>query len=206
MCPIWPEVTPEKADLFNKYGRGIVHMGLHIGTKGFKYDRNKSRKKPKVIKPVNVMEVNMLLDEIEAAIGLDAFFVARAVKGIAGAGSMYAFNGTGDDWQAVPNFKLYGDFGLSVLVEADCYVNASVLNQFMKLGVLINGVLDMETVVRFRYTSGTEASGFKMRIMLRPGAGEHTFQLAFVYENATTARIEQRSSWFRLVGLKIPEE
>ncbi len=205
MCPIWPEVTPEKADLFNKYGRGIVHMGLHVGTKGFKYDRNKSRKKPKVIKPVNVMEVNMLLDEIEAAIGLDAFFVVRAVKGISTAGSMYAFNGTGDDWQPVPNFKLSGDFGLVVLAEADCYVNASVANLWMKLGVLIDGVLDMETVVRARYAAGTDAVGLKMRIMIRPGPGEHTFQLAFVYEGATTARIEQRSSWFRLVGLKIPE-
>ena len=205
MCPIWPEVTPEKADLFNKYGRGIVHMGLHVGTKGFKYDRNKSRKKPKVIKPVNVMEINMLLDDIEFKVGLNAFFVVRTVKGISTAGTMYAFNGTGDDWQAVPNFKLSGDFGSVVLAEADCFINASVLNQFAKVGILIDGVLDMETIVRGRYTTGTEALGLKMRIMVRSSPGDHTYQLAFVYENATTARIEQRSSWFRLVGLKIPE-
>lgn len=202
MCPIWPEVTPEKADLFNKYGRGIIHMGLHIGTKGFVYDRHKRKHRVKLLKKVNVQELQKKLKKIEDAVNLvPVEMVSVEVRG-QGFMTAKAFNGTGNDWQLQRFMIISGDFGSAVMVDIKARISIVLGVAGYSFALYIDGEIDKTSEVRYQYGATGNAGHAEIRTVVYPGPGQHTFQLAAVVWSATTGQVALRDTYMRLTGVR----
>lgn len=199
--PIWPKTTIAKAALFNKYGRGILHMGLHEGEEAFEYDRGGRSRRRKPRKYVNVLEVTMNLDSIEAAIDLAPVRMVSVEVIGRGNTSAYAFNGTGDDWQLIQFMLITGDFGPVVMWDLKSRLSTTAATQIVAFALVIDGVIDKTSVVRYRFTTVGNAHGPQGKTVCYPVPGEHTFQLAYVAETAVTVQVLRASTVLRLTGL-----
>ncbi len=202
MCPIWPEVTPEKADLFNKYGRGIIHMGLHIGTKGFVYDRHQRKHRLKILKQVDVLDLKKNLKKIEDALNRrPEEMVSVEVKG-QGFMTAKAFNGTGDDWQLQRFMIITADLGPTVMVDIKTRISIALGTAHYSFALYIDGVIDKTTEVRYQYGATGNAGAAEIRTVAYPGPGRHTYQLAAVVWSATTGQVNLANTVMRLTGMK----
>lgn len=199
--PIWPKTTFAKAALFNKYGRGIIHMGLHEGESVFVVDRGGRRVRRRPLRRINTLELNVTLDEIEAAIDLaPVAMVVRQVKG-QGTSPTYTWDGTGNDWRLIPYMKIVGDFGPTVIVDAKSSIGSFDGDSFYRFAVAIDGIVDITTCVRFYDTVIANANRPEIRTVVYPGPGAHTFQLAVVLEAVDFSSIYLFDTHMRLTGL-----
>lgn len=204
--PIWPEVTPEKADLFNKYGRGIVHMGLHIGTQGFVYDRQRRRKRIVTPRFIELTSWEKRLNAVEEVIRRESVDLVTHEKHARTGPASLTFNGSGDDWQ----YLYAGDFTVKLFgpafVEIFYFWNMGAETAPIKIALEIDGVVDVMNHVRVWFHLAYSPRIYKAILHCNPGKGEHRIRGMVTIAQAVTPGISPAVSSTKITTVRWSED
>lgn len=197
--PIWPEVTPTKADLFNRYGRGIIHMGLHIGTKGFVYDRQKSRKKRRV-RVFDLLPYLTRADYVMQALEAEEWKVnIYSQKGKPVNVTSMTFTGSADNWQTLPQYNITIETDGPIWTRFLYYHRGPSATHIQKFALIIDGQIDIASIWQHENQSLLYPRCMPVIMSANTGPGEHRIQIAICLVRATSIAIGGENEQFTII-------
>lgn len=201
--PIWPKTSFAKAALFNKYGRGIVHMGLHEGLEIYIAKRAGRRVKKKVVKDINLLPYIERLSKLEKILERETIeLVGRDRLPIQFLYS-FAFNGTGDDWKEWSYSRInITTTGGPIIVDIDEQLTSGA-GQIVKFAISVDGVIDKTTQISAYVQASATYRTFKQMLVINLPPGQYDLSIWLVMEVVANITVRPAFGIQRFVTLNV---
>lgn len=199
--PIWPFTSYAKAALFNKYGRGIVHMGLHVGVSPFVRDRGGRVIRKKKYKDINLIPYLDRIATLDTA--LDSEVVELIARDPAAAGGLYSlsFNGTGNDWVELTVLRAtIGGSGGIIFVDMNEQMTlpSTIIVRF---ALSIDGQIDRTTEIVCTGVASATNRNFRQMMVANVGPGDHAIGVWVVMNAVVSMTLRPSFGLYRIARL-----
>lgn len=201
--PIWPTTTLAKAALFNKYGRGIVHMGLHIGVARFIVDRGGRMVRKKKYREIDIVPYIDRMKVIDDALNSEAVELVTRDPSPINVLYSHAFNGTGNDWKEFVNLRTTIESSGGILfvdMNEQATVSATLRGRF---ALSIDGQIDRTTQVQCGMHTSASGRNFRQMMVAYVGSGKHDIGVWWVMDVVESATVRTAFGLFRIVTLNV---
>lgn len=199
--PIWPQTTYAKAALFNQYGRGIVHMGLHIGVSPFVRDRGGRVTRKKKYKDINIIPYLDRIAELDAILNSEVVELITRDPSPVNLLYSFSFNGTGDDWRELANLRAtVGGTGDMIIVDMNQQITlpSTIIVRFV---LSIDGQIDRTTEIVCTGTASATNRNFRQMLIANVGPGDHDIGVWVVMNSVVSMTIRPAFGLYRIVRL-----